>query len=640
MRKYMSKSQRACDNCRARKSACRIESTPPCRLCYLSKRECTFESALKNPRVSAAPATHVSPTNSLQESAGLDITIEPSNALNSSDGFFDQQGYLLPSELPDPSANLWFDHAMIDMNMQSFNQIDMSRNEAVVDHLALPSSTVQGLTTTSIVCGLTGDMDPYLMQRYNFDSDNKFVFKRLAVRSVIQDVHPVQLLVSNIPAAIEESGQECHSFREQLEKLVSPDVGVRLISLFSRFVHPHFPILPPVESADPERSNPSTLAAIYLATLPFAGFDDYLSIQIAYDLPDAGKLWDLALNVLHQELHKPDFSTIQTLILLLVSPPHKPLMPDYATKWSLVGTMVAVSQTLGLHFDPSCWSISPTEKELRKRLSWAVKMVEVWHAAVLGRSCLIHDDDWLVPPPSVNDFSQEESKTPFPAHFIHMYQLTTILRTTLTTLFSLKAVQSLAKDYEGTLRKTQALMEEFNRWFSTATDIQSQSQDEDIDSSGSMLLGGHVVKVLLFRAILRPFNTFQNSTELTNPDNDRRELEARRLSRAGAKACVTSFVAFTSNLKSSWIHGFWPFWCTLGWSTLCNLALLLHVTADSSEEAQECKALLDHARRAIRLQSKSLEILRFSLLRIDSIFWKGLDHVFATKDIAMNNGFG
>lgn len=199
-------------------------------------------------------------------------------------------------------------------------------------------------------------------------------------------------------------------------------------------MYPHFPILPPAQSAEPDRSNPSTLAAIYLVTLPFAGFDDYLSVQIAYDLPDAEKLWNLALNVLYQELHRPDISTLQTLVLLLISPPHKPLMPDYATKWSLVGAMVTVSQTLGLHFNPTFWRISSAEIELRKRLSWTVKMIDVWHAAVLGRSCLIHDEDWLIPPPSLDDFLEEERKTLFPAHFIRMYELTIILHTTLKTL--------------------------------------------------------------------------------------------------------------------------------------------------------------------------------------------------------------
>ncbi|EMD62609.1 hypothetical protein COCSADRAFT_173048 [Bipolaris sorokiniana ND90Pr] len=449
-----------------------------------------------------------------------------------------------------------------------------------MEYLGFPSPSAQGLKTTSIVCGLTGDMDPYLLQRYNVGPDDNFVFKRLAVRSVRQNIHPVQLLHN-------------HSLRKQLEKLVSPDVGVKLISLFFRFVYPHFPILSPAQSAEPERSNPSNLAVIYLVTLPFVGFDDYLSVQIAYDLPDAEELWNLSLNVLHQELHELDLSVLQTLVLLLISPPHKPLMPDYATKWSLVGTTVTVAQTLGLHFNSTFWSIPNAEIELRKRLWWTVKMI-VWHAAVLGRSCLIHDDDWLVLPPSLDGFSEEERTTLFPAQFIHI----------------------------------------------AAADSQSASQDEEISLSDALFLGGHFVKVLLFRAILRPFNALRYRTVPTSSTDEHRELEACRLARAGAKGCIASFVAFTSNLKSSWIYGFWPFWCTLGWSTLCNLALLLHATADSPEEAQECRTLLDQARIAVRLQSKSLDILRFSLLRIHSIFWKGLDSVFIRNGIVGNMSFG
>ncbi|KAI1588660.1 Aes Esterase lipase [Pyrenophora tritici-repentis] len=524
----------------------------------IRKEACEDWAASRNTRAPAASAAHISPKNSTQEPANSDVTNQHNDSLNSGNAFFDQQGYILPGELPDPSAGFWLDQAMIDMDVQAFNHIDTSPNDTSVGHLGLPSPTALGNETTSVLCGLTGDMDPYLMQRYNFGPDNNFVFKRLAVRSMAQHVHPVQMLVSNIMDTEDNSGENSDTFRQQLEELVSLDVGVRLISLFFQFVYPHIPILPPAHSVEPERSNPSLLAALYLITLPFAGFDDYLSVQIAYDLPDAEKLWDLASDAVHRELHKADLSTLQTLILLLVAPPHKPLMPDYATKWSLVGTMVTVSQTLGLHFDPTHWYIHSTEIELRKRLSWAVKMVDVWHAAVLGRSCLIHDDDWLVPEPCLDDFSHE-SQTPFPAHFIHMYKLTIILHTALKTLFTLKAVQVLARDYESTLRKAQTLVEELNRWSSAASDIHCDSKDEDINLSGPLLLGGHIVKVLLFRAILRPFNALRSNVDTSSSTHERRELEARRLSRAGAKACVASFVAFTSNLESSWIHGFWPF---------------------------------------------------------------------------------
>lgn len=188
-------------------------------------------------------------------------------------------------------------------------------------------------------------------------------------------------------------------------------------------------------------------------------------------------------------------------------------------------------------------------------------------------------------------------------------------------------------------------MEELNQWSSIALEIESEAKFEDVNLSGPMLLGGHFVKVLLFRAILRPFQTTSRSGNSVPADT--RELEAHRLSRAGAKGCVTSFVAFTADLKSGWIHGFWPF-CksmavlartsltsvagsTLAWSTLCNLALSLYVSAETAEEASECQVSLDRARKTIRLQSKSLHILRFSLLRIDSIFWKGLNNVLTTK---------
>src|SRR4051812_1432778 len=41
-RRYMSKRDRACDSCRAKKAACRIDRSPPCYLCTLHGKECTF----------------------------------------------------------------------------------------------------------------------------------------------------------------------------------------------------------------------------------------------------------------------------------------------------------------------------------------------------------------------------------------------------------------------------------------------------------------------------------------------------------------------------------------------------------------------------------------------------------------------
>ncbi|KAG9605579.1 hypothetical protein KCU77_g239, partial [Aureobasidium melanogenum] len=407
-------------------------------------------------------------------------------------------------------GDFWLDQAMLDIDMQAYNYINTPPEAAAIPQGASRSPTSTQQEMSKIACGLTGDMDPYVMQRYNFDSNNNFVFKRLTVQSMSQDIHPVQLLAYNQP--------EC-------------------IDRYYQYAYPHVPVIPFTNTPEPKQSHPALLAAIYLVTLHFADFDDYLSVQIAYDLPDAQRLWNLALTGVKQRLHRPDFALLQTVILLLVAPSHKPLMPDYSTKWSLVGTMVTIAQTLGLQFDPSLWPISMSELDLRKRLSWTVEMIDVWHAATLER----------------------ESQTSMPKHLVHMYKLTMILRRVLTTLYSLKAVQVLARDYDATLRKVQLSMEELNQWSSLALDIETEARSEDVNLSGPMLLGGHFVKVLLFRAILRPFQTTFRDADPGVVDL--REAEAYRLSRAGARACVTSFVAFTADLKSGWVHGFWPF-CT------------------------------------------------------------------------------
>ena len=61
---------------------------------------------------------------------------------------------------------------------------------------------------------------------------------------------------------------------------------------------------------------------------------------------------------------------------------------------------------------------------------------------------------------------------------------------------------------------------------------------------------------------------------------------------------------------------------------MLNLRLLLFITARSDDEAREEKKSLDQVRRVLRMQSKSFGVLRFALLRLDSVYWKGFGEVF------------
>ena len=67
--------------------------------------------------------------------------------------------------------------------------------------------------------------------------------------------------------------------------------------------------------------------------------------------------------------------------------------------------------------------------------------------------------------------------------------------------------------------------------------------------------------------------------------------------------------------------------CTGAWATMCNLWLLLHATATCDTERDECRAGLDEARNLLRLRAASSPVLQFALLRVNSIFWKGLGEV-------------
>jgi len=143
----------------------------------------------------------------------------------------------LHGAMADLQNEFWLDQAMLDEAMldidiqEHFNQMEPEPTDAFIDQSPLPNPPTEQ-DSFSTVCGLTGDMDPYLMQRYRFDSNGNFIFKRLAVRSMSKHTLPVQLLVSNSASEEESSASEDDPIREQLIQLVSPDIGVRLISLY------------------------------------------------------------------------------------------------------------------------------------------------------------------------------------------------------------------------------------------------------------------------------------------------------------------------------------------------------------------------------------------------------------------------
>lgn len=256
-RKYMSKGRRACDFCRSRKSACQIEVAPPCRMCRAHGQRCEFtDRVVRKKRRVAQP-----------EESDHVATWQQGPRPNDTDLLWPQSLDFLSMSLPEggfpqvPSAE---DRSMlgIGLNQESNDQLrggfvsgPETAEQFTLDDLMLgiyggktPSdinqetgdghSSLDHATLTSQICGLTGDMDPYVLRHYQFNDKNEVVFSKLAIRKVEEGSFPVQFLLSKSELSADSrtqtdlrNGSHASETPSRSDELVPQEVGERLIEL-------------------------------------------------------------------------------------------------------------------------------------------------------------------------------------------------------------------------------------------------------------------------------------------------------------------------------------------------------------------------------------------------------------------------
>jgi hypothetical protein len=255
-RRYMSKSQRACDFCRERKSACRIEGGAPCQLCSYYKRQCTFNSSSSARRKRAL-------TNTDNNAASVGPPARPDSA---GMGLVDD-GSLLQGMQNNPTppglGSQEFDATFQSYDMDSFpdfNDNNILPDEAqdgshaapqrqetalypFADWINSPSQLMEGMEAfempesipvqTGRYCGLTGDMDPYLLRLYRFNQQSVFPFKKLTVRSIDAGQLPIQFLqdIGDDSQTGPHVMEQDEISRAELDAIVPRSIGQRLISL-------------------------------------------------------------------------------------------------------------------------------------------------------------------------------------------------------------------------------------------------------------------------------------------------------------------------------------------------------------------------------------------------------------------------
>ncbi|PWN31434.1 uncharacterized protein FA14DRAFT_158677 [Meira miltonrushii] len=148
----------------------------------------------------------------------------------------------------------------------------------------------------------------------------------------------------------------------------------------------------------------STKSANVDVPLPLVLATATLATATVYDVtlrPISKQAWGSNLHALMQQFEHSTLTTIQVALTDLTG------RPSINTSGNLMtfNQTLAISHMLGLHLDPTNWTISNEEKDVRIRLWWATVIHDKWSSLCWGRPSTIHQQDYTVPLPRRNGFS-------------------------------------------------------------------------------------------------------------------------------------------------------------------------------------------------------------------------------------------
>lgn len=231
-----------------------------------------------------------------------------------------------------------------------------------------------------------------------------------------------------------------------VEKLVKPH-GPVLMRAYQCTLHRDYPVVEDelflhYESNRGRDIDPALLSTMYCLAVPSLVREVDGGAAPPFDI---ARLEDAAFRSFGESLCQPTLSTIQAGLLLM----QRPNVDSKTLNTQLVG----IAYELGLHLDCSSWSVSNSERRLRKRLAWALYMQDKWCSLIHGRPSSISGSNWAVQRLEDADFasSAEEAAEGIDAvemeHgqalFTQMVALTQILSDVLDTFYTLQAMREV-----------------------------------------------------------------------------------------------------------------------------------------------------------------------------------------------------
>ncbi|CBF83901.1 Zn(II)2Cys6 transcription factor [Aspergillus nidulans FGSC A4] len=646
-RPYRSKRHPPCDRCRQKKLRCDPDDQIGCRRCQASGTLCSFA---RLHRAVSMPVAFTSPTPGSSEPS-----LQP----------------IAPAAyLPEPARPLIFPVGERSSCQQAIQTLDL-----------LPDVSAQ-------LVGSSGESDPFLLRHCKFDDYGFLHFHQVRFRNAggvpLNEKIPVHYLVTDdalyeSAAASTKAARGYSTPRQELDVLVPVDHGQRLISLFLTHVFPSLPVVSTfIASQDLQTIPVHLLAALYASALPFAKYDEYLSIIYAYQAPPAVQLWRLTLDLILEEIHRPHLSVLQAGLLYL----HKPCESAQAAAlastpfiWSFVGMMVGLAMSLGLQLECRPMGIPFWERRLRRRLWWAIYSEDKWHALLMGRPPYINEYEW-----DVTDIDEADFESAPADRFVRMVKMARIVDEVQSSLYSLRAAQRLSSNFSESLQISRMLLRKLQEWFS----LIPSSQDGNPGSpelSTCVHFAYLLLEVFIFRALLRPMvpnkppprlidenEQIPLFSELTVDDyiaqiiGDENVAEDIPATTAtdddksipmilnAAETCAANMLRLISRIESTEMGSFWyscssalpqslmlgaltiSAGCRIGFATVSNFMLLLLIQAPSKEHAIRSKRLVYGWQQALRSQSRNWNMMDLGLVRLHGPLGLGLGNAFWLPD--------
>uniref|UniRef100_A0A8H7K7C7 Zn(2)-C6 fungal-type domain-containing protein n=1 Tax=Bionectria ochroleuca TaxID=29856 RepID=A0A8H7K7C7_BIOOC len=645
-RAWRSRKSRPCDACRRRKTACIIESAPPCLFC--KTRDLPCESSSRHPVLRSRRRTRSQ--NQVSELPRADISAASCSPISrhSSDDDDDEEeeGSLShPCPLPDegqicpppvaqhePSLNICSDFATSPFNaVISPSQIS-SNNENATFHSGQSLSPAEAFkprthhTTvkpilaalddeqrTGFHIGLSGEQDSNLLssmrtiivsEHHTVDGDIMQVFPGDFSRGE-PPVH-FNLVRDSLPS---QDSILLQTASDAIEELIG-ERGPLLVSLYFKHVHPMNLVVCKANFlrayAAMATSVPASLrGVIYGLGAMSWNRDPELRLLPS---PSSHSLFRQAHSALQIEYHLPNQWTLQASLLLIHERPGDNFTMETPRTWILSSQSTAIAQMLGLHRDPKDWNIAAWEKRMRKKLWWSSYVTDIWSCVCHGNAPHINKDSFSTALVDVEEIAEEdEIDKDLQEQFLGPLDVSANVTARARSDEAYKRNLSNPSAGESKLLEIDAQLESWMLLRASCVGNASSTDPRDFSTN---------VKALLFRALMWPINVASKA----DPKSSLRRYFSKALGE------FDRFLEFIMKIDAHSLNCFWGAHARSQLVLCGNFIVSLFLMAPTPDQVQATFRLLESTQSALKIwreladNEDAISLLRPTLLRIDTLF--------------------